>query len=78
MAALNHHPETIRVLRFFHADAHTENRVRCACYVWLSVITVSMQQGKTAVDFSEEDDVKEALLEHRFSAEVLTTLVLHC
>ncbi len=31
-----------------------------------------LQQGKTAVDFSEEDNVKEALLEHRFSAEVLT------
>ena len=38
-------------------------------------VCVCVQQGKTAVDFSKEDDVKEALLEHRFSAEVMATCV---
>ncbi len=27
VAAVRHHPEAIKVLRFFHADAYTENKV---------------------------------------------------
>lgn len=27
VAALRHHPEVIKVLRFYHADAYTENNV---------------------------------------------------
>ena len=34
VAALNHHPETIRVLRFYHADAHTENKVTMTVCQW--------------------------------------------
>ena len=28
VAALRHHPEVIRILRFYHADAYTENKVQ--------------------------------------------------
>ena len=27
VAAIRHHPEAIKVLRFYHADAYTENKV---------------------------------------------------
>lgn len=40
------------------------------CTLVLCTLSAVLQHGKTALDFSQEDDVKEALLEHRFSAEV--------
>lgn len=55
VAALRHQTETIKVLRFHHADVYTENDTR----------QTALDFGQ------DDDDVKEILLSNRFSDEVL-------
>jgi len=55
VASLRLHSEVIKVLRYYHADVYTQNK-----------------DGNTALDFGQDaDDVKEALLTHRFSSETI-------
>jgi 26S proteasome regulatory subunit N1 len=55
VAAARQHAHLIKTLRHYHADPYCENK-----------------EGKTALDLGQDgDDVKEALLSHRFTGEEL-------
>ena len=72
MAALRYHSDTIKVLRFHHADVYTENKVGvhwgACCH---GDVVCVVQEKKNALDLGQgADDVKESLLTTRFGSEV--------
>ena len=81
MAAARQHAHLTKTLRHYHADPYCENKV-----LWNSKYSCNdedvmsfLQEGKTALELGQDgDDVKEALLSHRFTGEVVPfPLALH-